>query len=165
MTSLIALTLSIGILAGVATWLYLIPLAVLSFQIWQGFISWASYFHCGGGVDGAKNTVICMSFGAIVGAAVIALAGQLGGLGEFAAPVSVAIGAAVLVLGSSHSLLAVIPASVYGFAAVAGLILLKGIAPVDALVPTIGSIILGAAFGFASEKLAGVLTSTTEAEA
>jgi hypothetical protein len=86
-------------------------------------------------------------------------------LAEFAAPVAVAIGAAVLVLGSSHSLLAVIPASVYGFAAVAGLILLKGIAPIDALVPTIGSIILGAAFGFVSEKLAGVLTSTTEAEA
>jgi hypothetical protein len=106
-----------------------------------------------------------MSFGAIVGAAVIALAGQLGMLGEFAAPVAVAIGAAVLVLGSSHSLLAVIPASVYGFAAVAGLILLKGIAPMDAIVPTIGSIILGAAFGFASQKLAGILTTTIDPEA
>lgn len=135
---------------------------MLSFQIWQGFIAWASNFHCGGGVDGAKNTVICMSFGALVGAAVIALAGQLGGLGEFAAPVSVAIGAAVLVLGSSNSLLAVIPASVYGFAAVAGLILLKGISPIDAIIPTIGSIILGSSFGFASQKLAGALTSSTE---
>lgn len=135
---------------------------MLSFQIWQGFIAWASNFHCGGGVDGAKNTVICMSFGALVGAAVIALAGQLGGLGEFAAPVSVAIGAAVLVLGFSNSLLAVIPASVYGFAAVAGLILLKGISPIDAIIPTIGSIILGSSFGFASQKLAGALTSSTE---
>ena len=46
----------------------------------------------------------------------------------------------------------------YGFGSVAGLILLKGLAPVEAVGPTIGSIIIGAAFGFASEALGDVLT-------
>ena len=46
----------------------------------------------------------------------------------------------------------------YGFASVAGLILLKGLAPIDAIVPTIASIIMDAAFGWVSEQVAGKLT-------
>jgi hypothetical protein len=47
---------------------------------------------------------------------------------------------------------------VYGFASVAGLILLKGMSATDAIVPTILSIVLGALFGWASEQIAGKLT-------
>lgn len=43
-------------------------------------------------------------------------------------------------------------------AAVAGLILLKGLTPMGAIVPRIGSIIIGAAFGWLSEALGGKLT-------
>jgi hypothetical protein len=72
--------------------------------------------------------------------------------------------AALLVLGAHIALLSVIPAGVYGFAAAAGLILLtKGLAPLDAIVPTIGSIILGAGFGWLSETIAGKLTKAPEA--
>lgn len=158
MTLLMALTVSIGLLAVVATWLFLGPLAAMNVQIWQGFIAWASFFHCGGKTAGAKTTVACMVFGAVVGMASVMLAGQLGGLGALAAPVAVGIGAAVLVLGAHLPLLSAIPSSVYGFACVAGLILLKGIAPTEAIVPTIVSIVLGAVFGWASEALAGKLT-------
>jgi hypothetical protein len=104
-----------------------------------------------------KNTAICMSFGAVVGAVSVMLAGQLGGLGALAAPVAVGIGAAVIVLAAHVQMLATIPACVYGFASVAGLILLKGTAPVDAIVPTIASIVIGAAFGYASEALGNKL--------
>jgi Protein of unknown function (DUF1097) len=138
------------------------PLAALNLQIWQAFIAWACFFHCGGKVAGAKSTVICMSFGAVVGALSVLLAGQLGGLGALAAPVAVGIGAAAIVLAAHLSLLATIPACVYGFASVAGLILLKGTAPVDAIVPTIVSIAIGAAFGYASEALAGVLAKKAQ---
>jgi len=72
--------------------------------------------------------------------------------------VAVGVGAAAIVLAAHVSLLSTIPASVYGFACVAGLILLKGVAPVDAILPTILSIVLGAAFGYASEAAAGMLT-------
>jgi hypothetical protein len=157
MSILIALTISIGLLGVVATWLFLGPLAALNFQIWQAFIAWASFFHCGGKSDGLIKTVACMSFGALVGMLAVILAGQLGALGALAAPVAVGIGAAVLVLGAHLPMLSTIPSSVYGFASVAGLILLKGLAPMDAILPTIGSIILGAGFGWVSETVAGKL--------
>jgi len=160
MTMLLALTVSIGLLAVVATWLFLGPLASMNFQIWQAFIAWASFYHCGGKVDGAKKTAICMSFGAVVGALSVMLAGQLSGLGALAAPVAVGIGAAAIVLAAHIPILSTIPSCVYGFASVAGLILLKGVAPVDAILPTIGSIVIGAAFGWASETLGGKLAKS-----
>jgi hypothetical protein len=162
MPILLALAISIGVLAVIATWLFLGPLAALGFQIWQAFVAWASHYHSGGKVAGAKTTVICMSFGVVVGALSVALAGQLGALGALAAPVAVGIGAAVIVLAANLSALATIPASVYGFACVAGLILLKGVAPMDAIIPTIGSVVLGAVFGYASEAIGGMLSKKAD---
>lgn len=153
MPLLISLAVSIGVLAVVATWLFLGPLASMDVQIWQGFIAWACFYHCGGKAEGAQKTAVCMVFGAVVGAVSVMLVGQLGALGALAAPVAVGIGAAVIVLAAHMSLLGTIPASVYGFAAVAGLILLKGMAPTQALVPTIVSIILGTVFGWLSEAI------------
>jgi Protein of unknown function (DUF1097) len=158
MSLLIALTISIGLLAVVATWLFLGPLAAMNLQIWQAFIAWACFFNNGGKSAGLKTTILCMSFGAVVGMASVLLIGQLGGLGALAAPVAVGIGAAVIVLAAHLPLLSAIPASVYGFASVAGLILLKGLPATEAIVPTILSIVLGALFGWASEQVAGKLT-------
>ncbi len=158
MTLLLALALSIGLLAVVATWLAFGPLAAFNVQIWQIFIAWACFYHCGGKTEGVQKTVICMIFGAVVGMLSVLLIGQLGALGSLAAPVAVGIGAAAIVLAAHVGLLATIPASVYGFASIAGLILLKGLTPMDAIVPTIASIIIGAAFGWASEQVAGKLT-------
>lgn len=158
MPSLIALAVSIGLLAVAATWLFLGPVAAMGMQIWQCFIAWACFFHSGGDLDATKKTTICMSFGAIVGALSVMLIAQLAPLGALAAPVAVGIGAAVLVLAAYVGLLGTIPASVYGFASIAGLILLKGVTPTKAILPTILSIVVGTAFGFVSGKLAGVLT-------
>ncbi len=161
MTMLIALTISIGLLAVAATWLFLGPLAALNFQIWQAFLAWASFYHCGGKTDGFVKTVVCMSFGALVGMGSVLLIGQLGGLGVLAAPVAVGIGAAVIVAAAHLPLLSTIPSGVYGFASIAGLILLKPMAPMDAILPTIGSIILGAAFGYLSELIGGKLAKAS----
>lgn len=158
MSVLIALAVSIGALAVVATWLALGPLAALNVQIWQVFIAWACFYHCGGKTDGAQKTVVCMAFGAVVGMLSVLLIGQLGMLGVMAAPVAVGIGAAAIVLAAHIGVLATIPASVYGFASIAGLILLKGLAPMDAVLPTIASLVIGAAFGWLSEQVAGKLT-------
>ena len=157
MTMLLALTISIGLLAVVATWVFLGPLAAFNFQIWQAFVAWGSFFHCGGKTEGLVKTIVCMVFGAVVGILSVMLAGMLGALGALAAPVAVGIGVAVMVLAAHIPQLSTIPGAVYGFASAAGLILLKGIAPMDALVPTVGSIVLGAAFGWLSEMLAGKL--------
>jgi len=162
MPTLTALTVSVGLLAVVATWLFgLDPLATANLQVWQAFIAWGCHFHSGGRTGGSRTTIACMSFGAFIGMVAVLLAGQLGALGSLAAPVAVGLGAAVIVLASSVPLLATIPASVYGFASIAGLILLKPLPPVQALLPTILSILIGAAFGYVSEMLAGALARKT----
>lgn len=161
MSVLIALTVSIGLLAVVATWIFLGPLAALGFQIWQAFVAWACFYHSGGKTDGLTKTLVCMCFGAVVGMLSVMLAGQLGMLGALAAPVAVGIGAAAIVLAAHLPVLSTIPASVYGFACVAGLILLgKDMSPMNAIVPTIGSIVIGAGFGWLSEWVGGKLTKS-----
>lgn len=158
MPLLIALTVSIGLLAVVATWLFLGPLAALGVQIWQAFVAWASFYNNGGKTEGATKTAVCMTFGAVVGMLSVMLAGQLGSLGALAAPVAVGIGAAVIVLAAHLPQLSTIPACVYGFACVAGLILLgKDMTPTAAIVPTIVSILIGTAFGWLSEFIGGKL--------
>lgn len=160
MPALAALATSVGLLAVLATWLFgLDPLATANLQVWQAFIAWGCHFHSGGKMGGSTKTVACMSFGAVVGMAAVLLAGQLGTVGALAAPIAVGLGATVIVLASAIPILATIPASVYGFASIAGLILLKpGMTPTAALIPTILSIIIGAIFGYVSEMLAGALT-------
>lgn len=160
MPALIALAVSVGVLAVVATWIFFLdPVAAAHLQVWQAFIAWGCHYHCGGKFPGTRNTIVCMSFGAVVGMAAMLLAAELGALGAFAAPVAVGLGAAVIVLSSKLPFLATIPASVYGFASIAGLALLgAGMTPTTSLVPTILSVIIGAAFGFVSEALAGALT-------
>lgn len=158
MPLLFALAVSIGVLAVVATWLFFGPLAAMGVQIWQAFIAWASFYNQGGKTDGAVKTVVCMSWGALVGMASVMLIGPLGALGTLAAPVAVGLGAAVIVLAAHMSVLSTIPAAVYGFASVAGLILLgKDMTPTAAIVPTIVSIVLGTVFGWLSEFVGGKL--------
>jgi hypothetical protein len=163
MPTLIALAVSVGVLAVVATWLFFFdPLAMANLQVWQGFIAWGCHYHCGGKITGTRNTVVCMSFGAVVGMASVLLAAELDAIGSLGAPVAVGVGATVIVLSSKLPLLATIPASVYGFASIAGLILLgTDMSATKALLPTILSIIIGAAFGYVSEALAGALTKKT----
>jgi hypothetical protein len=161
MSSYIALAVSVGVLAVVATWLFFLdPVAAAHLQVWQAFIAWGCHYHSGGKITGTRNTIVCMSFGAVVGMTAGLLAMEvLGSLGQFAAPVAVGLGATVIVLASKVPLLGTIPASVYGFASIAGLFLLgAGMTPTRALLPTILSIIIGALFGYVSEAVAGALT-------
>lgn len=161
MPALIALAASVGLLAVLDTWLYVGPLAstALAGLVWISFIAWGCHFHSGGGVKGSTTAVVCMSFGAVVGmVAVMAANGPLAATGALAAPIAVGIGAAVICLASAVSLLSTIPASVYGFASVAGPILLAGKAPTEAIVPVILSVIIGALFGYVSEVVANALT-------
>lgn len=160
MPALFALATSVGLLAILDTWLFVSPLAaLLPGLVWISFIAWGCHFHSGGGIKGSTTAVVGMSFGALVGMIAVMLAsGPFAGLGDMAAPIAVGLGAAVICLASAVPLLATIPASVYGFASIAGPILLANMAPQDAIVPTIISVIIGAAFGYVSEMLANALT-------
>ena len=59
MSQLVALAVSIGLLGGVATILYL----KVGLLIWAGFLAWACFFHSGGNNAALQSTIICNIFG------------------------------------------------------------------------------------------------------
>lgn len=160
MSAYLALAVSVGLLAVLDTWLYVGPLAaLLPGLVWISFVAWGCFFQSGAGTKGLTTAVVGMTFGGVVGMAAVMLAGgPLAGLGIMAAPVAVGLGAFVICLASKVPLLATIPASVYGFASIAGPILLANLEPQAALVPMVASVVIGAVFGYVSELLANALT-------
>ena len=167
MPMLTALAISIGLLAGVATWLAVADIGGLGLQIWAIFIGWACFFHCGGKENGLVSTVVCTAFGVIIGAAALLVNAKynVGLPGPVWAGIAVGVAAAVIVLASSIPPLASIPASVLGFASIAAYALLEAgtdnlfAASLDGpVVVVILSLIVGAVFGYVSEKLAGMLS-------
>jgi hypothetical protein len=160
MPKLAALALSVGVLAVIAVWLFgQSPLVAAKMQVWQAFIAWGCHFQAGGKLQGSRNTLLCMVFGAIVGMVAALAIPHLGVLSGLAAPVAVGVGAAVIVVASKVPLLETIPASVYGFAAIFGLLgLSQGLAPTAAILPTALSVLVGVVFGYVSEIVADVLT-------
>jgi hypothetical protein len=169
MSQLVALSLSIGILGGIAT---LIFLKVAGLLIWAAFIAWACFFHSGGNTDALKNTIVCNVFGAICAwvAALILL--SFPGADKLGLPLwaGIVVGLTVfLMCAAAHiKALATIPASVYGYAATFAFLLvnpthldkalLLSASFDNALIAVAVSMILGAIFGLISGKMAGALT-------
>lgn len=161
MNIITALAISIGLLGGVATWAFL---TIGTLQIWIAFLAWASFYHCGGGVGGMSKSLICNIWGAVIGFVALLLIFKVNpGLPGMIWPsLVVGITAFVLVMGAKSPTLDAIPASVYGYAAIAGYGLLAGadiaaMTLANPLVCTVLSLALGAVFGLVSEKLAGAL--------
>jgi len=169
MPLLSALAISIGVLGGVATWLFVGPLAALGLQIWAAFVAWAAYYHSGGKEAALKTNIPAHILGAIVGwAALFGTVSLAGGLGvPIAAGICVGIGAAIMVLAANISAFGSIPSTVYGFACVAGYALLAGklgtltsASLVDnPLINIVVSMVIGALFGWLSERIGGALAT------
>ncbi len=160
-----ALAIVIGALGGVATWLVLGPLGELGLSIWAVFIAWACYFHCGGGEGGFKSTAVGAIWGAIMATVALALMPAIG-MGNLGAAIAVGVTVAIMILGAHVPLLSTIPASVYGYAATAAFALMKsGAEPLGTSIATspllnvVASMLLGAVFGYLSEKIAKSLAS------
>jgi hypothetical protein len=168
MSQLVALSVSIGLLGGIATFLYL----NLGLAIWAGFIAWACFFHCGGDSNALKQTIVGNIFGAVCAwiAAFIILSFPMGdtlGLPLWAGIV-VGITVFALCMAAHIKALSVIPASVYGYAATFAYLLLTAQAMViaemtamdfkrNASLFVVISMVLGALFGMASAKLGAAL--------
>jgi hypothetical protein len=174
MPQLVALSLSIGILGGIATFVFLKFLT--SYLIWAAFIAWGCYFHSGGNSEALKNTIVCNVFGAVVAwvAAVILISVPLGDTLGLPLWAGIVVGATVLVLclAAHMKALATIPASVYGYACVFAFLLAGGganltkdslmsVSPhTNALVAVAVSMVIGALFGMASGKLSAALAKS-----
>jgi hypothetical protein len=134
--------------------------------VWVGFIAWGCYFHTGGDTAALQKTIAGMVYGAVIAGVALYLvsSGMLSSLGALAAPVIIAVTVFLLVIVAGVNLLSVVPANVYGYAATAGYALSTNTAGnatmMDLSNPVllvVVSTVLGAVFGMASGKLAGVL--------
>ena len=158
-----ALAVSIGLLGAVATYLFL---TIGTIQIWIGFLGWASFYHCGGGVDGLRKSVGANLWGVVMAFVALLVITKINpGLpGPLWPSIVVGVTAGILVLGAKIPAFGVIPASVYGYASTAGYGLLSGASLTDVnlanpLVCSAASLVIGGLFGIVSERLAGMLKS------
>ncbi len=164
MSKLTALSVSIAVLGGVWAFLALGPLTG-KVLVWAGFIAWGCYFHTGGDTAALKKTIAGMIYGAILAGVALKLVGlnPLGLAGAAGPAVYIAVTVFFLVIVAGQSLLSVVPANVYGYAATAGYALLANnmnVAAMDLTNPVLLvslSAILGAIFGMLSGKLSAAL--------
>ena len=175
MNNLTALSLSIGGLAGLATFLAVGPLSGIFF-IWAATIAWAAYFALGGDEEASKNTIVCGIFGVFMAwyaAILITDISPTATLGfPLMAAIIVAISVVVLCLAAHFKVFSAIPASVLGYSATFAYLLqtpdkltkevLLNVGLENPLIVISISIAVGTAFGVWSGKLAAQMT--TEAD-
>ncbi len=172
MNGLTALSVSIGVLAGLATFLAVGPLAGV-FLIWALTISWAAYFAIGGTDEAAKSVAICSVFGVVMAwyaAVQLTNVPADAALGfPFMAGLVVTISVIVSCLAANLKVLSCIPATVLGYSATFAYMLqtpdilnkdvLLGVAWNNPLLVISFSLVLGVCFGIASAKLAAKWTT------
>ncbi len=175
MNSLTALSLSIGVLAGLATFLAVGPLSGVFF-IWAATISWAAYFALGGTDEAAKNTVICGIFGVAMAwyaALQITNISPDAMLGfPLMAGLVITVSVVVTCLAANLKILSCIPATVLGYSATFAYLLqtpdklspdvLLGFAWDNPLCVISFSLAAGVGFGIGSAKLAAKWTTIAD---
>ncbi len=161
-----ALAIVIGVLGAIATYLFVGNVTGLGLQIWACFIAWASFFHCGGGEAGLKNSVVANIWGSLCATVALILVTQASGGSVPVISAIVGVTVAVMILGAHVPLLAAIPAAVYGYACTAAFgLLVTGADPMSAAIQTSPflnisiSMAIGGLFGYLSGKIAGMLTA------
>lgn len=171
MNNLTALSLSIGSLAGVATFLCVGPTAGL-FLIWAATIAWAAYFALGANEAALKNVIICGAFGVAMAWIAAVLISSVAGATGFSllASIAVAVSVVVLCLAAYIPELACIPASVLGYSSTFAYLLEGGKLNHDVLlsiswgnpllIVTV-SIVIGTYFGVASVICQGKIQECT----
>jgi hypothetical protein len=173
MNNLTALSLSIGALSGVATFLAVGPTAGL-FLIWALTIAWAAYFAFGATKEALKNVIVCGAFGVAMAWIAAVLITTIPA-GSFAFPVmasiAVAVSVVVLCLAAHFPQFATIPASVLGYSATFAYLLEGGKLTQDVLLSAHWgnpllivsfSLALGAYFGEGSVLLSAKIQELTK---
>ncbi len=162
-----ALALCIGVLGGLATFVFLSPVG-LGLSIWAAFIAWGSFYHCGGKTAGFQTSVIGNLWGALWGALTLIAVTKTGVADSLGLPawagICVAVGVGLMILGSKMPQLSSIPAAVYGYASVIALSLLTNTAGSVATPawenPAVNvaiSMVIGGLLGLLSERLVGMV--------
>lgn len=163
MNKYLALTVSIGVLGGVDTYL---TATVLPIPVWVTFIAWASFFACGGGAGGLLKSVVSNWVGIAIASVSLLCIGGFGG-SALAAAICVGLGSAGMILMTRVRLTSFPPAIVFGFASTVGTVAATGhpIATSGLHQPSLvaaATMLVGALFGYVSEILADALATKAE---
>ena len=172
MNRITALSLSIGVLSGVATFFAVGPAAGVFF-IWAATIAWAAYYLLGADDDAVKNTIVNGVFGVFMAwlTALMILKIEPGvSIGvEVATALVVALAVIVLCLSANLPAFAVIPVGVLGYSSTFAYLLqtpgrlshevLLGSQLSNPLLVISASFVFGAVFGHLSKELADKLES------
>src|SRR6202162_2557507 len=169
MTQVIALALSIAVLGGIWAFLALGPLSGFVL-VWAGFIGWGCFFHSGANTNALVKTIIGNAYGALVAwvALLIIVNVPIPSLGAVWPAIVVGVTVFFLVIVASIDLLSVVPANVYGYAAIVAYSLHQpsadpGVGPLknlasgsfaNPLILLIVSLVIGAFYGLFSATLA-----------
>ncbi|MGP4056718.1 DUF1097 domain-containing protein [Mycobacterium sp. 4D054] len=161
MDSRSALTLSIGVLGGLAV---AFTAMVVTVPIWVVFLAWASFFFVGGGPAGWVRSVASNLVGVAIACGSLFAAHLLGGSLAVTA-IAVGVGSALMVQASWVGLLSTTPAVVVGFASTVSTVAGTGQLVTATSISHPGLVaasacVLGATFGIVSEYLAAVMTRT-----
>lgn len=165
MSLITALSLTIGIIGGFLTYLCLGPAAGSNIQIWAIFLAAAGFFHSGGKEAGLRLMIthnlfgVLMAWIALMAVTHIPLGATLGV--PMWAGICVGVTCIIFVLAANLPALATIPATVYGYASTAAFALLATkldtLTDVSMKNPALAagvSLVIGALYGYACEKLA-----------
>jgi hypothetical protein len=157
-----------------AIWAYL-ALGPLSGDVlvWAGFIAWGCYFHTGANSNALTKTIVGTAYGAFIGwiALLIIVNVAMPALGTAWPAIVVGVTVFFLVIVASINLLSVVPANVYGYAAIVAYALQTTPPPpatgplqnltsgsfANPLILVIVSMVIGALFGLVSNKLSAAL--------
>jgi len=172
MSQLSALSLSIAVLGAIWAYLALGPLSGCVL-VWAGFIAWGCFFHTGANNNALTKTIVGTAYGALIGwiALLIIVNVAMPALGTVWPAIVVGVTVFFLVIVASINLLSVVPANVYGYAAIVAYSLQTPSAPpssgplqnltsascANPLILLVFSLVIGALFGFASNKLSAAL--------
>ncbi|HSY87902.1 MAG TPA: DUF1097 domain-containing protein [Verrucomicrobiae bacterium] len=178
--------MSIAVLGAIWAFLALGPLSPYVL-VWAGFIAWGCFFHSGGDNKALMKTICGTVYGAVIGwiALLIIVNVSMASLGVVWPAIVVGVTVFFLVIVASVEPLSVVPANVYGYAAIVGYSLHQPSAPsttpgtpgtgplqnlasasfANPLILLIVSLVLGALFGFVSGQLAKALAAKHAASA
>jgi hypothetical protein len=159
MDSRTALTLSIGVLGGLAVAL---TAEVITVPIWVVFLAWASFFFVGGGIAGWVRSVSSNLVGVVIASASLYAAHLMGG-SLLVTAIAVGVGSALMVQASWLPMLSTTPAVVVGFASTVSTVAGTGnVITVTTIshpgLVTAVACVLGASFGLLSEYVATAMT-------
>lgn len=171
MNAIVATAVSVGVLGGIATWLFL---SIGSILIWAAFAAWACYFHSGGDQAALKSTIICNILGVVAAwvAALVILAIPLAEVLTLPvwAGIVVIITVAIYILLAQVEVFASVPGTTYGYACTFAYLLqtpdklnldtLTSVTMSNALIVVIISMVIGAIFAFVSGKWAAAMTKS-----